>query len=109
MWVHCTMLGTFQCKQYSSYYLFLLLLFVLVGIDFILLLFISNVIVVDGSIVFYVNIVSIYGPMFFPRYALTKYVYVLTSFLNLDLGVEVCLYNGMDDYAKMWLQLIFPI
>lgn len=28
--------------------------------------------------------------------------------LNLDLGIETCFYNGMDDYAKVWLQLIFP-
>jgi len=24
----------------------------------------------------------------------------------IDLGIEVCFYNSMDDYAKMWLQLI---
>jgi len=25
------------------------------------------------------------------------------------LGIETCFYNGMDDYAKMWLQLAFPV
>ena len=29
--------------------------------------------------------------------------------LNLDLGIESCFYNGMDSYAKIWLQLFFPI
>ena len=24
------------------------------------------------------------------------------------LGIQTCFYNGMDDYAKMWLQLAFP-
>ena len=33
---------------------------------------------------------------------------MLISFANLDLGIPVCFYNGMDDYAKMWLQLAFP-
>ena len=104
--------GTSQCKQCSNHYLFLLLLFILAGFVFMMFLFIFNFTVADGSmngLVFYANIVSINGPVFFPSYEPTKYVYVLISFLNLDLGIEVCFYNGMDNYAKMWLQLIFPI
>ena len=107
-----TVFGTSRCKQCSNYYLFLLLPFIFVGITVIVFLFISNLTVVDGSInglIFYANIVSINSPLFFPSYKPTKYVYMLTSFLNLDLGIEVCFYNGMDGYAEMWLQLIFPI
>ena len=33
---------------------------------------------------------------------------VFISFLNLDLGIKTCFYNGMDSYDKMWLQLFFP-
>ena len=33
---------------------------------------------------------------------------VFISFLNLDLGIETCFYNGMDSYTKIWLQLFFP-
>ena len=33
---------------------------------------------------------------------------VFISFVNLDLGFETCFYNGMDSYAKVWLQLFFP-
>ena len=33
---------------------------------------------------------------------------VFISFANFDLGIEACFYNGMDSYAKMWLQLFFP-
>ena len=33
---------------------------------------------------------------------------VFIAFTNLDLGIETCFYNGMDSYAKMWLQLFFP-
>ena len=107
-----TVFGNSQCKQCSNYYLFLLIAFILAGIVIVIFLFIFNFTVADGSVnglIFYANIVSINGPVFFPSYEPTKYVYVLTSFLNLDLGIEVCFYNGMDDYAKMWLQLIFPI
>ena len=34
--------------------------------------------------------------------------YTFTSLANLDLGIQTCFYNGMDDYVKMWLQLAFP-
>jgi len=37
-----------------------------------------------------------------------RITYMLISFANLDLGIEICFFNGMDDYAKMWLQLVFP-
>ena len=106
------MFGTSQCKHCSHYYLFLLLPFILAGIAVVVLLFISNSTAVNGKInrlIFYANIVSINVPVFFSSYEPAKYAYVLTSFLNLDLGIEMCFYNGMDDYAKMWLQLIFPI
>ena len=31
------------------------------------------------------------------------------SWLNLDLGIETCFYDGMSTYVKTWLQFIFPI
>ena len=34
---------------------------------------------------------------------------ITLSLFNLDLGIKVCFYDGMDDYAKTWLQLIFPV
>ena len=30
------------------------------------------------------------------------------SLANLDLGIETCFYDGMDEYTKRWLQLVFP-
>ena len=36
------------------------------------------------------------------------FLYTFTSLTNLDLGIQTCFYNGMDDYAKIWLQLAFP-
>ena len=38
----------------------------------------------------------------------SKPLRVFISFTNLDLGIETCFYNGIDSYAKMWLQLFFP-
>ena len=61
--------------------------FILVGIAVTILLFTCNFTVVDGRInglIFYANIVSINDSVFFPSYEPTKYVYDLTSFLNLN-------------------------
>ena len=107
-----TVFSTSQCRNCSSTYLLLLFLFTLLGIALIIFLFVSNFTVADGSIngfIYYANIVSINGPVFFPNYMMTKYAFILISFVNLDLGIDTCFYNGMDDYAKMWLQLIFPM
>ena len=34
---------------------------------------------------------------------------VFIAWLNLDLGIETCFYNGMNAYAKAWLQFAFPV
>ena len=34
---------------------------------------------------------------------------VFVSWLNLDLGLESCLYDGMDTYANVWIRFIFPV
>ena len=28
--------------------------------------------------------------------------------MNLDLGIETCFFDGMDAYARAWLQFVFP-
>ena len=68
-----------------------------------------NLTVTNGAIngfVFYVNIISINTSVFFSEFTPS---YTVISLANLDLGIQACFYNGMDDYAKMWLQLTFPI
>ena len=34
---------------------------------------------------------------------------IFIAWLNLDLGIQTCFYNGMDAYAKTWLDLVFPV
>ena len=31
------------------------------------------------------------------------------AWLNLDLGIKTCFYNGMDAYVETWLQFAFPL
>ena len=101
--------GSSQCVRCSNVYLLSVLLFAVLGMLLVFVLFAINITVTDGTInafIFYVNIVSINGTIFFP---LHQFSYVVISIANLDLGIKTCFYNGMDDYAKMWLQLAFPL
>ena len=106
-----TVFGSSYCKQCSSLYLTLIIPIGIAGLLLVLLLFLLNLTVTDGSInafIFYVNIVSINSTVFFPHQHTVSPAYIFISLANLDLGIQTCFYNGMDDYAKMWLQLTFP-
>ena len=86
----------------------LIIPFALLGALLVILLFTINLTVTEGTVnafILYVNITSINDTIFFPCH---QFSYVFISIANLDFGIQVCFYNGMDDYAKMWLQLVFP-
>ena len=107
-----TVFGYSLCQHCSNVYLFLVIPIAVAGLVLILLMFILNLTVTDGDIngfILYVNIISINSQVFFPQNS--NYINPVIAFIslgNLDLGIPVCFYNGMDDYAKMWLQLAFP-
>ncbi|XP_065891077.1 uncharacterized protein [Dysidea avara] len=106
-----TVFGSSYCKQCSNLYLTLIIPIGIAGLLLVLLLFLLNLTVTDGSInafIFYVNIISINSTVFFPHQHNVSPAYIFISLANLDLGIQTCFYNGMDDYAKMWLQLTFP-
>ena len=102
--------GSSLCMRCSHIYLFIAIPIAMAGIILVILLFIFNLTITNGSInsfIFYVNIISINYSLFYPKhYSLD---YILLSLFNLDLGIETCFYNGMDDYAKILLQLAFPV
>jgi len=84
---------------------------IVAGIVLVLLLYLLNLTVTSGTItgiIFYANVISINDSVFLVNNNVFKPLRVFISFLNLDLGIETCFYNGMDTYAKMWLQFFFP-
>ena len=109
-----TVFSSINCKVCSNIYLLLIIPIAVAGFFLvILLLFGNNLTVTDGAIngfILYANIISINNPALFLNYHTTKFMpsYTYISLANLDLGIQTCFYNGMDDYAKMWLQLAFP-
>ena len=105
------MFGSSRCRVCSNTYLALLLPFAAAGIALVIFLFILRLTVAAGmlnSVILYANIVQVNRHLFFP----INTVNVLTVFIawmNLDLGIETCFYNGMTAYAQTLLQFAFPI
>ena len=83
---------------------------ILAGVILVITLLVLNITVAIGtinSIIFYANIINANRDMYFSQPNLT-FVPVFISWLNLDIGFDTCFYQGMDTYAKTWLQLAFP-
>ena len=96
-----TAFGSSLCKHCSNFYLFIIIPIALVGVVLVIMIFIFNLTVTSGTIntfILYVNIISINYSLFFPE--CNSIGCLPLSLSNLDLGFEMCFYNGMDGYAK---------
>jgi hypothetical protein len=111
------MLGSNKCGSCSNNkYIGLLALFAAAGIVLVILLIVLNVTVAQGTLnglIFYANIVWAYNEIFFPKYDDNgdgfNFVKMFIAWLNLDFGIKVCFFNGLDAYWKTWLQFAFPV
>ena len=104
--------GSSRCIKCTNIHILITIIVIVTGILLVVLLYLLNFTVTKGTIngiIFYANIVSINDSVFLVNDNVFKPLRVFISFVNLDLGIETCFYNGMDSYAKMWLQLFFPI
>ena len=84
---------------------------IVAGIVLVVLLMLLNLTVAVGtlnSVIFYANIINANKGIYLSQSNLT-FIPVLISWLNLDIGFDGCFFEGMDMYAKTWLQLAFPI
>jgi len=103
--------GSSRCMTCTSSYLALVLVFGVAGVALVALLTFCGLTVSEGTlngIVFYANVVQANSSSFF----LNRTNHALIIFIacvNLDLGIETCFYDGMDMYAKAWLQFVFPV
>ena len=104
--------GTSNCKVCSSFMAFAIVsIIIIVGVLLVGFLMILNFTVSTDTInglIFYANIVGANQAVFFPARITTSFLNLFIAWLNLDLGVEVCFYNGLDAYAKTWFQFVFP-
>ena len=111
-------LGSSSCKHCHSPHsilkmLGLILLFALLGIAFVFLVGILDMTVSEGTlnaIVFYMNVVSVNTNIFFDGTStVNRVLEVFVAWMNLDLGIETCFYDGMGAIGKTILQFVFPL
>ena len=102
--------GSSRCQECSDNYISLLIPFALAGIALVAVILLLNLTVATGTIhglIFYANILTANHSLFL-SHSTSNFLTVFISWLNLDLGIETCFYDGMDSYGKFLLQLAFP-
>ena len=101
-------MGSEMCIRDS--YLALILPFALAGVALVAVILMLKLSVAIGTInglIFYANVVQTNRSIFLPP-GETNALTVFIAWLNLDLGIETCFYDGMNAYVFTWLQFLFP-
>ena len=99
--------GSYHCKECSNYYLLIIIPFLIITFVLLVVVFMFNLTVTNGTInmfIFYIDIVGINTSIYFPNCES-----ILCIFSPFSHEIEICFYNGMNDYAKMWLFLCYPL
>ena len=94
--------GCVKCS--NSNLAFLIPLFLFSGILLVIFLTIFNMTVTEGAInglIFYTSIAYAHPNIF--RTDQPAFPWIFVSWLNLDLGFEICAYNGMTGIQYIWL------
>ena len=105
-------LGSNKCEQCSNKYLSLVVAFFLAGLALVIFLLVSNLTVSVGNInglLFYANVIKLNEAVLFPNGVSIPVLSQFIAWLNLDLGIQTCFFNGLDGYWKTWLQFAFPL
>lgn len=109
-------LGSWRCLKcmHSRHFFFVWLVPLIAGAGVVLVVFLLllKLTVSTGTmngLIFYANVVSVSGLVNLPDCSFNPLLSVFISWLNLDLGIQICFYSGMDTYQKTWLQFAFPI
>ena len=104
-------LGTNQCLHCTNTHLALLLPFALAGVVLVCFIKVIDLTISQGTLnglVFYANVVKANEYLLFTEKQ-TNPLAVFIAWLNLDLGIETCFFNGLTPYGKTWLQFVFPL
>lgn len=107
--------GTRKCKLCSNYWLMMLPVYALIGIIIVFMLTVLDITISEGTfggLIFYCNIVRSNYSMYFQEANipfLTNTLKLFISLFSLETGQSMCLFNGMDAYARNWLSFGFPM
>ena len=108
-------LGSSRCipcpKYWPALFVIILVAALLGGILLIAAILMFNLTVAVGTlngIIFYANIVHANANVFLP-FRGTNFITIFIAWLNLELGFDICFFEGMDAFWKTLLQLAFPM
>ena len=108
-------LGSSRCLICPSYWpgtlVAITIAALIAGVMLVVVILVLNMTVAVGTInalVFYANIIATNTSAFF-SVSNNSFQSVLTAWLNLNFGIDVCFFEGMDAYSKTWLKLAFPM
>ena len=108
-------LGSSRCLSCNKYWPAVLVVIIMAamvaGIMLVATLLALNLTVAGGHInifIFYANMIAASNSAYF-SFSGPSIPTLFVAWLNLDIGFDVCFYNGLDAYVKSWLQLAFPI
>ena len=75
-----------------------------------LLLFLNLTVAIGtlNGIIFYANVAYANSSTFF-QFPRTNFIAIIIAWLNLEIEIDTCFYDGMDMYWKTWLQLSFSV
>ena len=112
-------LGSNRClPNCTNNSLSLFVAFAAAGMALVFFIKILNLTVSQGTLnglIFYANIIGAQPTLVFPTggsqttRGMSTLLSVFIAWLNLDLGIETCFFDGMDAYTKAWLQFVFPV
>ena len=104
-------IGSPECWKCMNWWLFTIALYAVLGVAIVAVLLVLQLTVLEGTInglIFYANLLSVSTYSLF-GYEGTQWALIFISFINLELGFPVCLYDGLDDIVKGLLSIAFPI
>ena len=105
-------LGSNKCESCNNKYLSLVVAFIVTGIALFVFLLAYNLTVSVGSInglLFYANMIKLNESALFPNGVSIPVLSQFIAWLNLDLGIQTCFFNGLDGYWKTWLQFGYSL
>ena len=106
-------LGSSECRTCSNVYLVSITLFAVMGAALVALVALLNMTVSVGSLnglILFANILQANKDTFLPSAsAMISFLSAFIAWLNLDLGIPMCFFDGLTTYVKTWLQFVFPL
>ena len=110
-------LGSSECKICSNVYLVSIAIFILMGVALVTILTLLNMTVSVGTLnglILFANILQANRTTFLPpntshASSLIAFLSTFMAWLNLDVGIPMCFFDGLTTYVKTWLQFVFPL